>query len=330
MKVGVLGAGRIGLYIGGRLQLGGAQLTYYGRERLAKQIEQFNLNLIGFGNKTPVSIPWAKIHYQTNFADIEKQDIILVTLKTIQSKNVYQELSGTLSKNTIIVCLQNGVENSNFAKLFFPNHLVLDAMVTFNVVELGLGQFHQSTEGPFVIDQAIGDDFLSIARKQFPHFIKTQNITGFKWSKLLINLNNAINALAGIPLKTQLENRGYRKLFAQVIQEALPIIEKKGIQLEKITPLKMQWIPYLLSLPDWLFKKIAKKMIDIDPKAKQSMLLDIEQNRPTEVDDLNGLIVQEAKKLGLPAPLNQKITLLVKQMESKQAGSLKLSPQDIT
>ena len=72
----------------------------------------------------------------------------------------------------------------------------------------------------------------------------------------------------------------------------------------------------MLSLPDWLFRRVAKKMLEIDPAAQSSMWEDLEKGRKTEVDYLNGEIVRLAERIGTQTPANRRITALVKAAES--------------
>jgi 2-dehydropantoate 2-reductase len=70
-------------------------------------------------------------------------------------------------------------------------------------------------------------------------------------------------------------------------------------------------MPMLLKLPDWIFTRVAKKMLRMDASARSSMWDDIQHGRTTEVDDLCGAVVQLAKKVRTPAPCNEAICKLI-------------------
>src|SRR6476659_9381024 len=103
------------------------------------------------------------------------------------------------SPDVVIVSLQNGVGNAAALRNRLPGRRVLGGMVPFNVIALGQGRFHRATSGDIVIeqDEARTAEMLSVpGLKVRP----TGNIDGVQWGKLLLNLSNALNALADLPL----------------------------------------------------------------------------------------------------------------------------------
>jgi 2-dehydropantoate 2-reductase len=136
-----------------------------------------------------------------------------------------------------------------------------------------------------------------------------------QWGKLLINLNNAVNALSGVPLKTEFSQRGYRRCLAALIDEGRSVLEAVGIHPAKVVKLGPRMLPLVLRLPDALFARVAAPMLRIDPEARSSMWEDLEAGRRTEVDYLNGAIVALAKSIGRNAPCNARIVALVRAAE---------------
>ena len=102
--------------------------------------------------------------------------------------------------------MQNGVGNVGVLRERLPGRIVLGGMVPFNVISAGQGRFHRSTPGDIVIE---ADDEATAERLSVPglRLRATDNIAGVQWGKLLVNLNNALNALAGLPLRRQLALR---------------------------------------------------------------------------------------------------------------------------
>jgi 2-dehydropantoate 2-reductase len=125
----------------------------------------------------------------------------------------------------------------------------------------------------------------------------------------------------------QLNNLEYRKVMTKVIAEALTIMKAAGIKPARTGKVIPKLMPFILSLPNWLFKRVASATLKIDPKARSSMYEDFELKRKTEIDYLNGEIVNLAMELGMQAPVNQAIVNLVRDAEQKQQGSPKLSPE---
>jgi 2-dehydropantoate 2-reductase len=91
------------------------------------------------------------------------------------------------------------------------------------------------------------------------------------WGKLLINLNNAVNALSGETLLGQLGKRDYRRVVAASIVEALELLKAAGIEPAKIGPLPPQLLPHAIAAPDFIFKNLLLRVQKIDAEARSSM-----------------------------------------------------------
>jgi 2-dehydropantoate 2-reductase len=145
----------------------------------------------------------------------------------------------------------------------------------------------------------------------------------------LVNLNNALNALADLPLRRQLAQRAWRMLFADQMAEGLAAIGAEGITPISSTPVPVSWTPYLLRLPDALFNMILGRTMKIDPEARSSMWQDLQRGRRTEIDYLQGVITGIADRRGLQVPLSRRIVALIKSAEASGKGSPKLTPEQI-
>ena len=151
-----------------------------------------------------------------------------------------------------------------------------------------------------------------------------KDMLAVQWAKLLLNLNNSINALSKKPLKEQLSIRKYRQCVAMAQQEALELLDCAQIKPAKLTVVPTHLIPKLLSLPNPLFKLLSRKMLAIDPLARSSMQDDLIAGRPTEVDWINGEVLKLAEQSGRQAPINARLIALIKQSE-KSSPSFSMS-----
>ena len=191
-------------------------------------------------------------------------------------------------------------------------------MVPFNVLWSDGPRFHQGTSGPIVVEaHAAGlvDALQSAGVEARTH----DDLDGVLWGKLLINLNNAVNALAGIPLKTQLSQRAYRRIMADLIDEAVAVLEQAGKKPVGLGPVQPWLVPHALRLPDWLFGAVAGAMVRIDPEARSSMWEDLQRRRGTEVEWINGEVVRLAAEGG--APRNAAIVRRIHEAEEAASGS---------
>src|SRR5690606_6056840 len=188
-------------------------------------------------------------------------------------------------------------------------------MVPFNVVQTRAEgrppRFHRATSGTVLIGagvaglpEALNVKGLAVA--------ESAGMTGVLWGKLLLNLNNALNALAGVPLAAELADRRWRRLLARQIDEGLAVLRAAGIRPARIEGVPPRAVPHILRLPDWLFRRVARRMLAIDPEARSSMWEDLEARRPTEIDHLQGAVLALAAKTQRPVPLTQRIVQLVK------------------
>ena len=81
-------------------------------------------------------------------------------------------------------------------------------------------------------------------------------------------------------------------------------------------------MPTILSLPNWIFLRLAKAMLDVDPLARSSMWEDIKLGRKTEIEFLNQAVVKRAEALGIEVPVNRKISALIHSLEGGETVSL--------
>ena len=313
--VAVLGAGSIGCYLGGRLAASGARVTLIGRPRIAEQIATHGLHLSDWLGADLHLAP-GQIDYATTPEAARDAALVLVTVKSAGSAEAAAQLSGVLAPGTLVLSFQNGLHNAEVLQAGLPQQTVLTGMVPFNVLARGEGRFHQGTEGVLEAAEhpALAPFLPLFAAAGLPLKLHADMLP-VQWAKLLLNLNNAINALAGVPLKEELGQRAFRRCLALAQRETLGLLDAAGIAPAQLTPLKPHWIPTLLGVPDFVFRKLAGKMLAIDPMARSSMWEDLEAGRTTEVDYLNGEVLRLAASLGGSAPVNAALVALIRAAE---------------
>jgi len=336
MAVAIVGAGSIGCYLGGCLAGGGligdasaaaqTQVTLIGRPRIQQQINDFGLHLTDWrGRNTHINAE--QVVFSLAISAIANADYILVTVKSGDTAEVAASIAQYAKSSAIMVSFQNGVRNLETLKAHLPEHTVLKGMVPFNVLSQGQGHFHCGTEGNLAIeDRTTSSAALITALHSCELPVdKYNDLHGIQWSKLLMNLNNAINALSGIPLQEQLQDRQYRKVLALAIKEALTVLKTAGIKPVKTGKVIPSILPTILSLPNSLFTLVAASMLKMDPQARSSMYEDLALKRKTEVDYINGEIVKLGETVNVKTPINSGITKLIKNAEQDNNGSPLLS-----
>lgn len=323
----VAGAGSIGCFVGGMLASAGRVVALLARPRVIAEIEQHGLRLTSFeGLDRHVAADRLRLSDASSiFADA---DIILVTVKSADTAAMAQEIARHAPSGAIIVSLQNGVSNATILRDALGGRRLLSGMVPFNVISLGDGRFHRATSGDIAIEQDAAGTAEQLSIPDLAMRPMT-NMPGVQWGKLLLNLNNALNALSGLPLREQLSQRPWRYLLADQMSEALAAMRAEGIVPVSSTPVPASLTPHLLRLPDALFRLLAGRTIKIDPQARSSMWEDLQRHRLTEIDYLQGVIVDIAARRGLQVPLTQRIVNLIRDAEHRGEGSPGLKPAQI-
>jgi 2-dehydropantoate 2-reductase len=297
----VAGAGAIGCFVGGLLAARGHDVTLLARRRAMDQISEHGLHLTDFGGLN-VDVPTDTLTLTDEPDCLRSAALILVTVKTADTAAMAQEIGRNAPKDAVVISLQNGMEAAQTLRDILPTHEVRAGMVPFNVVPAGPGSYHRSTSGDIVIEAGETPlaDHLSHPDLMFEN---SDDIAAVQWGKLLINLNNALNALSGLTLQAQLLSRPWRLVMAAQMAEALKVLKAHGIQTQSSTPLPSALIPWVLRLPTPIFQRVAAKMLTIDPTARTSMSYDLEAGKPTEIDALQGVIIRLGAEKSVPTPL---------------------------
>jgi 2-dehydropantoate 2-reductase len=317
-RILIFGAGSVGCYVGGRLLSAGADVVMVGRERMAATLRDHPLVVTdyeGFRHETRL----APERYQTEPQAAAEADLVLVTVKSQATIDAARQLAPHLKPGTPVISLQTGISNAQRLREHLPEATVLAGMIPFNVLQKAPGHFHHGTEGHLMAE---GDPSLAPALPWFEQaglaLEQRDDMHSVLWSKLLLNLNNPINALSGKPLLEELSTRDYRRCLAMAQAETLQLLRRAGIPTVRLTPLPMALIPPLMKAPDWLFTRLSGTMLAIDPIARSSMWEDLEAGRRTEVDWINGEVVRLAEQLGTTSPVNARLTELVHDCEQKR------------
>jgi 2-dehydropantoate 2-reductase len=325
--IGIAGAGSIGCFVGGMCAAAGRRVALLARPRVIQEIEAGGLRLTSFEGFDRTIAP-SQLRLSDDPAIFGDAGVVLVTVKSADTADMADIIAKHAPPDAVVISLQNGIGNVSVLRQRLPGRRVLAGMVPFNVVSAGAGRFHCSTSGDIVIEQ---DDAGTAAQLSVPglNMRPSQNITGVQWGKLLLNLNNALNALGDLPLRQQLARRPWRVLFADQMAEGLAAIKAEGIKPVSSTPIPASWTPSLLRLPDAIFEALLGRTMKIDPEARSSMWEDLRRGRTTEIDYLQGVITEIADRRGLQAPLSRRIVALIRRAEAAGKGSPGLTPEQI-
>lgn len=322
----VAGAGSIGCFVGGLLAASGCAVTLLARPRVIEDVAAHGLHLTSLDG-VDCRVRPESFRATEDAAAMAQAATILVAVKSTDTAAMAGLIAQHAPPEAMIVSLQNGVDNVPLLRERLPGSKVLAGMVAFNVVAMGEGRYHRATSGEIVLEQDAADTAAKLNVRGLT-VTSSSNIMGVQWGKLLLNLNNAINALSGLPLREQLSQRAWREVLAAQIVEALMVTRAAGI-VPVTSPLPPPLLPFALRLPDGLFRILAGRMLKIDPQARSSMWEDLQLRRRTEIDHLQGAIIRLAAQNQRAAPLSRRIAGLVKSAEEAKQGSPALAPAEI-
>ncbi|HEX3423308.1 MAG TPA: 2-dehydropantoate 2-reductase [Sphingomicrobium sp.] len=323
-KIAVLGAGTIGCFIGGAWQAAGLPVTFIGRPRLSQDIDRNGL-IVSDYTGWEVRLPPGDVDYRCGPEALDQADVILVAVKSGDTAGAAEEIDKYGRDGATVISFQNGISNIEVLERGLRGRFeIARGMVGYNIVYLGDGRFHKAVAGDLWTENRDATQELAERIGAGAARLKlSDDMLGVAWGKLLINMNNAVNALSGRTLLNELRKRDYRRVFAAAVREGLRLLSRSEIEPAKVGPVSFPLLVRILESPDWLFNTVFFRVWKIDPTARSSMSDDLAIGRKTEVDYLNGELIRLAERLRLAAPVNRAIVDLVHKAE---AGASALAP----
>jgi len=312
-RVAVVGAGAVGCYFGGMLARAGAPVTLIGR---APHVEATNrdglfIDSIHFEEHVSVSA-------STQVEAVRDAQLVLFSVKTVDTEGTAKLLAPYLGLDTIVVSLQNGVDNAERID-FAAGIEVIPAVVYIAAAMIGLGRVKHSGRGDLIIgnpspnhharESELEEVAATFTRSGVPCRI-SENITAELWEKLIMNCAyNAISALSRMNYGRIARDAGTIEVMKRVIIEAVAVGKAAGVQLSA----------------DTMIAAALKLGGEAMPEALSSTAQDIARGKPTEIDSLNGFLVRKGAELGVPVPVNQTLHSLVKLLEQPETKKAELS-----
>lgn len=304
----MLGAGAIGCYVGAVWAKAGLPVTLLGRPNLL-QLGQTGLSASNGITLTPT--------VTTDAAILGTAGLIVLTVKSTALPQAIADITEHAQADTPILCLLNGLKPVRNLRAAFPNRDVAAGMVPYNVVWSDSKTLNRSSIGDVVIERTPTTETLATRlAKAIEPIQLSDDISAVQHGKLLLNLNNPVNALSGKSLYAQLRERSYRRAYAAILHEAITVIETATLPHAQSGPLPATKIVKMLRMPNWFFNTLVLPRQKLDPTAQTSLAQDLSAGKPSEIDTINGEICHIAATIGQTAPINAKIIDLIKAAEA--------------
>ncbi len=314
LHIAIFGAGLVGCYLGGLLAHAGCILTLIGRNKPNAELAHEGLTLTHY-QRPKIFIPPEKFTFETNPQSVAKADIIILCVKSQDTASAAEALKAFARQDAIIVSAQNGVGNVDVLKSTLTQNIILGSVIPYNVTKSDTSTYHCGTEGGIILEAHHDKRFEKLTRA-FRHSGENPkiepDIKPVQWSKLLMNLNNGINALWGGTLKSGLMQKPYRLALAAMIEEALIITQNAGQEIKQFGKAGPKKSIKTLRLPNFLFGPVMNNILKIDATARSSMLEDLENGKSSEIDYFQGEVIGLAERSGQSAPINRAVLTRVK------------------
>src|SRR5215217_2851757 len=311
--IAFFGAGSVGCFVGGAWQAAGLDVSFVGRERTKQDVDAHGMTITDMDG-TRLHLPPGSVSFATSPAALADAGAIALCVKSFDTEAAARDIAKHAPRGIPLISFQNGVSNVFRLKERLPDYEIVQGMVPFNIAYMGSGRWHKGVAGELVAGaHPLTDAIAAKVGRRLGQLRITQDVDGLAWGKLLINLNNAVNALSGRNLLEQLSERDYRRVVAASMVETLEVLKAAGIKPAKLGPIPPDLLPHAIAAPDLLFKSTILKAQRIDPHARSSMADDLAAGRRTEIDYLNGEVVALARSLKLRARVNETIVALIKQ-----------------
>ena len=254
-------------------------------------------------------------------------DLVFLVTKLTEIQDAYDRVKSKLSKNHTVVTMTNGMYEERLAEIMDGEKL-LGCVVSFGATKSGHGEAIKTSMGQMFIGrkkgpmQEIDKKLVHLLSKTVPTTY-SENINDEKYTKLMLNIAVAsFGVFSGMTLGEMLARKYTRIVFLTVITEGVNVGTAKGVDLQKINNLNIRSLALTKEeLQGFSFKHFYKQLIIriIGRKykdLKSSSLQSIEKGRRTEIEYLNGYVVEQGEKYDIPTPLNKYILEEAKKFES--------------
>lgn len=324
MKILVVGAGTVGSVVGGYLAGSGYNVVF--ADGWAENVDVLNregLKLSGTRGDHHFRVKAVSMDELSILK--ESFDLIYISGKTYDTVSIIDSINKFISADTVVISTQNGISEEYVAAHIGSSH-VIGAVTELSGYMTGPGAVVETRKnGGFVIGELDGTYTPRIQKianimSACGNIKISNNIMGILWSKLIWNsMMNPLTAISGWGTGRILQNDSYRRLALEVGKEGFSVSKKHDINLEPLTLMGIDPRRFDPDKPQELQAEEASLKQLPEPLDKMpSMAQDIKNGRRTEIDFINGIIVEWGKKLNVPTPVNEEVVKILHAVEEKR------------
>ena len=300
MKVCVIGCGAIGgLYAAHLARLDDVEVWAFDLAR--EHVDAINKNGLRL---TGLSDFVATVQARTEVSEIPECEFGIIATKTMFTRSAI-ETAAPIFRDGAVCSVQNGIGNEEIVAEYVPRVIQGTIFPAGHVTGPGVINHDAGGKtwiGPFAVNPATMEEVEQLAdalRRSGLECLAMADARGAQWTKLIFNsASNAMGALTRLPHGVACDQEGVRKVMSVLVKEGVAVADALGITLD--------------SDPEALIDYGREKAYYHPP----SMLQDVMAQRLTEVDALNGGIARLGRELGIPCPMNEACSAIIKGLEA--------------
>ncbi|KXA89947.1 hypothetical protein AKJ40_02235 [candidate division MSBL1 archaeon SCGC-AAA259M10] len=307
MNITVLGSGAMGSLFGGLLTADGHDLTLVDvwKEHIETMKERGLVISTPEGTERNI-----EVEATADPSSIGNADLVIVFVKSYQTKEALQDTSGFFDENVDVLTLQNGLGNPETISEYVPEKNIIAGVTAHGSTLKNPGHIIHAGVGPTKIgryftenDEKVSQLSKILTSAGFETEV-TERIREEIWEKLLVNVGiNPPTALARVRNGLLVETEAGEELIETIVNEALQVAVEEGVNVRED------------------IVNHVKNVASSTSANKSSMLQDIEAGKKTEIEYLTGSIVRRAEKHDIEVPINRTLKHLVELSERTQNGT---------
>ena len=319
MKIIFLGAGVIGGSVGAWVAAHHEETYFLDRGPVAEALRQRGLTT--YCGDSPAESQTVKVKVIGDLAEVPDPDLIVLGVKNYSLEGVAAMVKEKCGDKPVILSMANGIANQRILPKFFSK--VVYCAIAYNGWMNEPGVVGYQKKGPLIIgtpDNSLRPEMEAIAQvfNQGVETIVTDHLQDAVHGKIVINLSNSATTLLGPDYQKIPDRKLLQKLLSGILLEGVQIIRAAGYhecQLGGMPGWNVIWaaakLPRFITAP--LFERNVRKMV------LSSMAQDVraQGGAMTELDSINGYILELADRVKHPAPINRAVYALCRQRFGK-------------
>jgi 2-dehydropantoate 2-reductase len=297
MKIGIVGAGAIGLTFAAALSAAHDVVVLARRTVVAETIARDGIALIGANE-----VEHVRVRATAEPHELSDRDAILIAVKAYATGDAVKALRGALAPHALVASVQNGIDNVAVARAALPVARIIAGTTTQGAIGLGDGRVRPVNRGTTVFARSDAgspnsEDLAAAFVASGLDARVADDVDALLWRKLVVNA--AINPLGALTSATNgavIDDVDLRVLARRLAHEAASVAAAEGVVLG----------------PPW---EAVEAAAHATASNRNSMLQDLDAGRPTEIEAISGTIIRRARTHGIEVPLTETMLHLVRARE---------------